>query len=170
MDHEGALILRTVQFAVWSGLVLLLAVACTAERVQFIVPTPTPKATRTPIPIPTPTFSQLKEQATSVSYDDLFRYNEDYIGQLVYYRGQIAQVQERSGIMLLRVNVTQNQFSWEDDIRVDYRGQRLLEDDIVEFVGQVKGLWTSTAVLGNERTIPHVVARQLQLVAKAGES
>ena len=47
-----------------------------------------------------------------------------------------------------------------------YSGARLLEDDIVEFVGEVKGLITYEAVLGNQITIPEIDSIQIRLISK----
>ena len=64
---------------------------------------------------------------------------------------------------ILRGNVTRGKYSWDDAVLLDYAGERLLEDDIIEIVGTVLGLYTYEAVLGNEVTVPHirVVASQL---------
>ena len=53
---------------------------------------------------------------------------------------------------------------YEDIIWVNYRGSRLIEDDIVDIWGYVKGLKTYTAVLGNEITIPELDAFHLKIV------
>lgn len=129
--------------------------------------TPNPTRTSTPPPTSTPTFVELKSQAVTLSYDDLFRNNEQHRGKVVAFSGEVVQINElSSNNYLLRVNVTQVSGSfWKDDVRVDYSGPRLLENDIVEFVGSVQGLWAYKAVLGNERTIPHIRASQLVVPA-----
>jgi hypothetical protein len=129
-----------------------------------------PTPTSAPTPTPTPTFDEAKATAKSVSYDDLFRYNEQYVSTLVFSRGKIDQVVEQGGDRyLLRVSVNEQRYGfWQDDVRLDYEGPRVLEGDTIEFVGKVKGLWKYSAILGNPRTIPHISAIRLQVAEKAG--
>lgn len=118
-------------------------------------------------PGPTPTFQEAIAQAARVSYDDLFRNNGAYIGQKVHFQGKIVQVVEGPGDSYdLRVNVTQGQYTWDDTVYLHYSGPRLLEDDIIEFVGEVEGLMTYEAVFGNNITIPELVVIQSRLVSK----
>ena len=137
---------------------------------------PTPEATHTPVPTPTPvpTFAELKSEAAVVPYDDLFRYNERYVGESVYYRGQVVQV---VGLVdefyAIRVNVTREQVGfWTDDVLITYErgdGVRVLEEDIIEFVGIVSGLHQYEAVLGNQRTIPALIVAPGRLVVEGAD-
>ena len=68
----------------------------------------------------------------------------------------------------LRVNVTEGQYIWQDTVFLRYTGSRLLENDIIEFVGSVVGLITYKAVLGNSITVPDISVVQAQIVTKAG--
>ena len=102
-------------------------------------------------------FEELRERASSPTYDDLFRNNDQYLGQLVYYQAQLVQVIDvGKDRYQIRANVTEGQFFWEDTVFLRYGGPRLLEKDIIEFVGTVAGLTTYTAVLGNRVTIPDI--------------
>ena len=106
---------------------------------------------------------------SNISYDELFRNNEEYIEQLVYYRGKVIQVQEpRGDNYVLRANITEGEFLWEDTVFLHYSGPRLLEDDVIEFVGRVKGLRTYKAILGNSVTIPEIAIVQSRLISKRG--
>lgn len=106
-------------------------------------------------------WDELKNMAESISYDELFRNNEQWEGRLVFYRSQIVQVLERSSVdYRLRANVTRNGSFWDDTVFLRYSGERLLEDDIIEFVGRVNGLLTYDAVLGNTVTIPYITIVQ----------
>ena len=131
----------------------------------------TPTAT-TPTATPAPaTLDDQKAQAVTIPYDELFRYNEQHVGKVVRYVGQVVQVQENACILCdtpsytLRVEVTQGNYGfWDDPIWVDYVGKdRFLEDDIVTVWGVVTGLQSYTAVLGNQVTIPQIEAIDLQL-------
>jgi len=120
---------------------------------------------------PAMSVAEIKSTALEVSYDDLMRYNENYIGKIVYYPGgEIFQVAEGDGDRYtLLVSTKVYLYYSEDNVYVNYEGERLLEGDIVDLWGKVKGLKTYTAVLGNEVTIPELDALHVELVTKAGE-
>ena len=120
-------------------------------------------ASRTPAPRPTATprlsAAEIKSKAKTVSYDALARNTESYQGSIVYYRGEVVQVQESSGSRAaLRVNVTHDGRWWSDTVWVNYSGERLLDDDIIDLWGTVTGRRTYRAVLGNSITIPEIDA------------
>ena len=111
-------------------------------------------------PTPVPNFSELKAEAGAVTYDELFRNNELYTSQLVYFTGEVVQVVEHffGDGYDLRVNVSDD---WPDSEVVylaDYEGPRLLEDDRIEFVGESVGLERYQAIMGNAVTIPRLKA------------
>ena len=140
------------------------------EILKEIIVTATPEP-----PTPTPilselSFPRLKELATEISYDDLFRNNEKYVGAVVYYLGQVIQVLtgEQDNFQL-RVNVTRGEYSWDDPVFLSYSGPRLLDGDILEFVGEVNGLVNYEAIFGNQVTIPVMTVIEARLVAKASE-
>lgn len=122
------------------------------------------------IPTPTPPFAQLVSTASLVSYDDLFRYNERYIGEFVHYKGEVVQVTEQGeNLYDLRVSVTEKEYYWENIVYLHYAGPRLLEKDIIEFVGKVEGLFMYESTFGVSITIPELTALQSHLVTKASE-
>jgi hypothetical protein len=113
----------------------------------------------------------IKASAVTIPYDDLFRYNEKHVGKTVRYVGQVLQAQKNECLFcenpgyVLRIAVSKGSYGlWDDPIWVDYAGSdRFLEDDIVTLWGVVEGLQDYTAVLGNQITIPHITAIDLQL-------
>ncbi len=111
------------------------------------------------------TFDQLKSQSVIVNYQDLFRNIEQYVSKQVYYTGQVIQVTDLgNNNYVLRVDVTPSSFGfWSDDVYVHYSGTRLLENDIIEFVGKVLGTITYQTVLGAQRTIPELTVLQAKL-------
>lgn len=110
-------------------------------------------------------FDDLAKSAERVTYDELFRNNESHVKKHVYFRGQVAQVLPVTGDEYqLRINVTEGTFFWTDTVFVHYTGPRLLDDDIVEFVAEVRGLATYTAVLGNSITLPELDSLDLRLI------
>lgn len=113
---------------------------------------------------------QIKQSAVTASYDDLARYNEQYVGKVVTVQGKVLQVQNLYGdTYVLRVG-TGGTFNSDDVVWINYAGQRVLEGDEVEVWGKVTGLSDYTAVLGNEITIPEIDALILDVVKKRGSS
>ena len=103
--------------------------------------------------------------AKKIPYDELARNTENHIGEIVTYRGKIAQVIEQfGGKMGLRVEVTEGAYGiWDDLVWVNYTGSRLLAGDIIQFWGRVEGRYSYTTVLGANVTIPEITALKLSL-------
>ena len=125
------------------------------------IPTSVPTATPIPTATPEPTFDDLKRAAKQVPWEELYRDNEKHEGKLVYLEGEIVQVitEGNSNRYRLRVAVTHTDRGYDsaEVVFVHYTGpERLLEDDLVEIVGIVKGLYTYRSVLGGPITIPEV--------------
>jgi len=132
--------------------------------------TTTPKVTPTVTPIVTT--EDIKNSASPISYDELMRNSDNYIGNIVYKRGEILQVNERqSNKYVLRVATQQSTYGYyEDIIWVEYKGNRLLEGDIIDIWGESEGLETYEALLGNHVTIPKMDSLHVELVTKAGNN
>ena len=119
-------------------------------------------------PITERTWEEWRASAQEVPYRTLFRYAEDYEGELLYYRGKVVQVIEVEGEQRefqLRVSVTadDNSIWWTDTMFLFYEDApvRPLEDDIVEFVGWGAGVLTYTSTTDTEITIPSLVVASL---------
>lgn len=99
-------------------------------------------------------------------YDDLFRNNSNYTGKVVHYVGEVVQIQEGSGdTYVMRANVTEDEMGfWENDVFLSYSGNRVLENDIIEFWGEVKGVKKYDTVLGSSRSIPEIAAIHLEVL------
>ena len=131
-----------------------------------VLPTPTPRPppTITPTPAPTPIWEEWKDSAQEIAYESLFRYAEDHKGKRVYYRGKVVQVIEERGDFQLRVNVTPGDYGFWDDtifLRYDDAPVRILEDDVIAFVGRMNGTITYESVLGGDITIPDITVLSL---------
>lgn len=116
--------------------------------------------------------AQAKASAITVPYDSLMRNNELYVGKIVHFKGRIVQVSEISATRyVLRIATEMQPYLGysEGIIWVNYHGNRVLEDDIIEIYGQVKGLQSYKAILGNQITIPEVDNIYLELISKGGE-
>ena len=101
--------------------------------------------------------------AKKIPYDELARNTENHIGEIVTYRGKVAQVIEQFGSKMgLRVEVTEGDYGiWDDLVWVNYTGPRLLQGDIIQFWGRVEGRYSYTTVLGANVTIPEITALKL---------
>ena len=110
--------------------------------------------------------SQYKEKCQSISYDSLARDPSKYKGELVKFTGEVIQVLEESGIVAMRVNVTNNGYGYYDDTvyvwyLYDEDESKFLEDDIITFYGEYDGLYSYESVLGATITIPEVFAKYI---------
>ena len=112
---------------------------------------------------------EYKAACETISYNDLSRNPNNYINQNVMFTGKVVQVQENGTYVMLRIDVTKGQYGiWTDTCYVDYKRKdtnesRILENDIVTFYGTVKGIKSYTAVLGNQISIPHIVAESIDI-------
>lgn len=100
------------------------------------------------------------------SYDDIFRHNEDYLYKWVYFRGRIIQSMHMSGdeyLWRVATGISHGSYT-EDVLLLRYSGHRYLEDDIVDFWGSILGLATYDAILGNQITIPELLATHVEFV------
>jgi len=109
--------------------------------------------------------------AQSIEYDELLRYPEKYKGTAVRFRGSILQ---KIGDNEFRVGTkylsSLGTYSSDDvlyaTLHGEAKGTPILEDDVVEFVGEAVGTVTYKAVLGNKITIPHIRVYQVAEVRK----
>ncbi len=109
----------------------------------------------------------------NLTYDELFRNNEEYVGKLVLYKGEVVQVLGSSGDWAFRIAVTEEgeyYTYYTDVVYVDYdRTERFLERDIVEFIGEIKGLTSYKSIMGAPVEIPRIEAYYMEVFIKAGD-
>lgn len=119
-------------------------------------------------PVVTETMEQFKVQCSQLDYKQLARNPESFKDRRIVYIGKVVQTQESGNNMALRINVTKQSMGlWEDTIWVNYTrasgSNRILENDIVQLWGTIKGLRQYKAVMGNEISIPEIDAKYLEL-------
>ena len=131
--------------------------------------TPTPTATPAPTPTPTPTMTPTPTPTPGViDYKELFRNNEQHQSRLFRFKGTVVQVIERARDKYdLRVNVGD---VWDDSVVYlsAYKGQRLLEGDVIEFVGESVGLHIYEAISGAAITIPQLRSVSVVRLSESG--
>ena len=151
----------------WTGLIGLSGVFVVFILVVLLALISPPGTSTNTLSSPTPTMSDAQLQtAVPLAFDELARDTEAWTGKLVRVRGQVIQVVEAgSQGAILRVNVTQNESLpglWNDTVWVEFPGygpgQRVLQNDVVEFVGRVDGRHTYESVLGGKITLPALTA------------
>ncbi|TYT60257.1 hypothetical protein [Natrialba swarupiae] len=112
--------------------------------------------------------AEVQNNAEQIGYDGLMRDTDQHEGASVHFpQAQIVQVMEDDDVFQLRAYVTEEEFVWDDDILIWWEGDRFLEDDIVEVWGRFEGLITYETVLGDERTIPELVAADIEIVEES---
>lgn len=131
-------------------------------------------STPAPTPSPTPTLSPEEQKANFVAscqaltYEQVARDPDTYMGTAAHFRGKVSQVIEGDGFNVYMINVTADQYGlYTDAIYVQYTApagaSRILEDDIVDIYGTMMGLQTYTTVLNAQKTIPAMMASYIDL-------
>jgi len=103
------------------------------------------------------------DQAKSVDYDQLVKSPDAYAGTVVAFTGQILQIQDDSGVML--VNVTDMGYGfWSDLVWVNYLPGQVsgAADDIVTFWGRVVGGRSYDTQIGGQNFVPEIDARFIE--------
>ena len=111
--------------------------------------------------------NQYKSQCTSISYNDLAHSTEKFVNKKVAITGQVVQVQESGNLVILRVNMTKDQYGvYEDTIWVNYTmksgNSHIIENDVINIWGSVKGRRTYSTILGSSMTIPEINAVDIE--------
>jgi hypothetical protein len=121
------------------------------------------------------------DETLQPNFDDLMRNFEDYVSALVFFKGEVSQVLSRDDDdYQVLVKVTEGEYGlWTDAVLLRYSlnrgadltgadltGARLLDDDMVEFVGVVSNLWETKNIMGQTRWIPSINVVALNLEGK----
>jgi TM2 domain-containing membrane protein YozV len=101
------------------------------------------------------------------SYEEIARNPNIYKGKPSFFTGKVIQVTENRKNITLRINVTEGRYSWSDTIYVDYTRlsedeSRILDDDIIKVYGDLNGIKSYRAVLGNTISIPWLIAYYIE--------
>lgn len=99
-----------------------------------------------------------------LNYKDIVRQKKGMKGKHIFIDGKVLQVSNSWGNVILRVASFNNNdevfyVTFSED-KLDFN---LLEDDYVIIKGTLDGLKTYTAVLGNQITLPEVLADSIEL-------
>ena len=116
-----------------------------------------------------------KQSCMQYDYREISRYPSDYEGKDAYFKGYVRQVLEDGNDVQLLVDVTENDYGWDDSIIVWYTRQsadeaRILEDDIVELWGELEGLYTYESLIGESITVPCMTAKYVSFFGETSLS
>lgn len=111
---------------------------------------------------------QYKEACAWVEYEDLARYEADWLAKDIAITGKVFQVQESKNGTVYLMHVTEGSYGiWDDIVLVSASSSavstRVLEDDVVTVYGMSTGLYTYTTVLGAASTVPSISASYIDI-------
>ena len=122
--------------------------------------------TEEPLKNPELSDKEIKDNAINlnqIGYENLHRYNEDHIGKIVFFSGEVIQVRHiSSDSYVLRVDVNPERFE-TSALYVNYVGPRILEDDNETIYGEVVGIKDYKAISGAQISIPEINALILNM-------
>ncbi|WP_455650322.1 hypothetical protein [Enterocloster citroniae] len=100
---------------------------------------------------------EAKGYETGITYEQLARTPDDYIGQKVKFTGKVIQVIEGSGTVQIRIAVNKD---YDTVLYGEYKksivSSRVLENDIITIYGTSSGLLSYKSTMGGTITIPSV--------------
>lgn len=116
---------------------------------------------------------EYKNLCVPYAYKEIFRNPENYINKYFTATGEVIQVTEekegKAEYFVLRVNMTKDEYGWYSDTimvmipKTRFNG-RVIEDDIISFYGLLQEPMTYTTVMGNDQTVPFMLAMHADLV------
>lgn len=145
--------------------IFLLGVVVLFVSATFLPPTNATITNQEPINV-----DEFKASSVVIPYEDLARQTEKYVGQKAKFNGQIIQVQEKFGNeIILRVNVTKGEYDiYKDTIWINYKYKegesRVLENDIINVWGEIKGRKSYSTILGSKITIPELDGVVIEII------
>lgn len=113
--------------------------------------------------------SNYKEKFQEYNFEEMARNPQKVKGENAKVTGKVIQVIENGLDVVLRVNITKKDDSYDSDtVYVEYKRKnddedRILKDDIVDIYGILNGLKTYTTVLGAEESLPFISAEYVDI-------
>lgn len=100
---------------------------------------------------------------TGITYDQLARTPDDFVGKKVKFSGKVLQVMEGKGETQVRLAVDSN---YDTVLLAAYTdgttNERILKDDTITIRGVSTGLMTYESTMGGEITIPAVLVDKIE--------
>lgn len=107
---------------------------------------------------------------SALTYDQMARNPDQYIGESVTITGQVSQVMYETDTLGLRIYTGKSSYGSyvEDDIMVVFspipKGPRVLEDDMVRITGRFGGEYRYETLLGAVRTVPGILGETVEIL------
>ena len=141
------------------------------ESTTIEEPEPEPEIEPEPEPEPEPveTKEDYMNSCATYTYKEIARNPNSYIGKRAKIVGEVIQVQQEGNEVVLRVNMTKDQYGYYDDTIMagyayaDENEDRILEGDIITIYGELYGTITYTSVLGTDVTVPAIKTMYLDI-------
>lgn len=101
-----------------------------------------------------------KGYKTGITFDDLSRNPDDFMGKKVEFTGEVLQVTELSNEVQIRLATKEASWGgYSDDViyiyfSSDLIDSRILEEDIITVYGTSQGLHSYTTIMGGNVTLP----------------
>jgi Protein of unknown function (DUF2510) len=107
--------------------------------------------------------ARYKASAVTISYAQLNKNPEEYIGKVVKYRGQIFQIQEEAGEGTMLLAVDEEYEIWSDNIWVNYEQHvNAAEKSIITVYGEITGQKSYKTQIGGETYVPEMKAKYIE--------
>ena len=107
---------------------------------------------------------ELDNARTDVTYDNLMRTPDDYLGQVVQLSGTVLQTINGDGVVQQRVALYDN---YDQIVLIEYAEElpetRLLDDDYITFTGMSFGTIEYETVLGATLEIPSILVDRINI-------
>lgn len=102
-----------------------------------------------------------KAGCQTYEYRVLNKNPDSLAGNQIKARGQVLQIQEDSGVTVMRVAITKGSFDiWDDAVMIVYAGKiDVYEKDLVTVWGEIEGSYTYKSVAGWDVTVPKITAK-----------
>lgn len=108
---------------------------------------------------------EYKPLCQSISYDEVSKSAESYIGENIFFEGQVYQVLESGNTVTVLLEVTKGSFGvWYDTVYVEYNKlfnmeKQFFEGDIITVYGTFEGIKTYTSVWNTQVSVPFMKAK-----------
>ena len=105
--------------------------------------------------------ASLKNQATTVNFNELDKNPDSFNGKIVKFTGQVVQIQEADNYGVIRLAVTKESYGWSisDIVYVEYQNHTdAVKDDVVTVYGQLTGSKTYESQAHFNITVPSMTA------------
>ena len=92
------------------------------------------------------------------SYEELARYPRKYEGEKIVITGTVLQTDIVWGDNVVLLNVGQGDLVYINYVGKQNSDPEILQDDRITFYGECANTKTYTTVLGNDNTVPYIIA------------